>query len=128
MIGTEGYSPPEQYRGKVETRSDIYALGATMHHALSGRDPTTVTRRQGLRIGAFLGGMAGLKGQRSFYDAGLKLIDAALALAAPAAPRAADQADACLTRQHEDGPSAPPCPLQSARCLSLMKNLDLLIL
>ncbi len=39
MIGTQGYAPPEQYRGKVEVRSDIYALGATMHHALSGRDP-----------------------------------------------------------------------------------------
>jgi serine/threonine protein kinase len=39
MIGTQGYAPPEQYRGKVEARSDIYALGATMHHALSGRDP-----------------------------------------------------------------------------------------
>ena len=39
MIGTQGYAPPEQYRGKVETRSDLYALGATMHHALSGRDP-----------------------------------------------------------------------------------------
>ncbi|MGH7918081.1 MAG: hypothetical protein ACREQE_11475, partial [Candidatus Binataceae bacterium] len=25
--------------GKVETRSDLYALGATMHQALSGRDP-----------------------------------------------------------------------------------------
>lgn len=40
MIGTQGYAPPEQYRGKVETRSDLYALGATLHHALSGRDPT----------------------------------------------------------------------------------------
>ena len=39
MIGTQGYAPPEQYRGKVEQRSDLYALGATMHHALSGRDP-----------------------------------------------------------------------------------------
>ncbi len=39
MIGTQGYAPPEQYRGKVELRSDLYALGATMHHALSGRDP-----------------------------------------------------------------------------------------
>jgi serine/threonine protein kinase len=39
MIGTQGYAPPEQYRGKVEARSDLYALGATMHHALSGRDP-----------------------------------------------------------------------------------------
>ena len=41
MIGTQGYAPPEQYRGKAETRSDLYALGATMHHALSGRDPTS---------------------------------------------------------------------------------------
>ncbi len=39
MIGTQGYAPPEQYRGKVESRSDLYALAATMHHALSGRDP-----------------------------------------------------------------------------------------
>lgn len=39
MIGTEGYAPPEQYRGVAEPRGDIYALGATMHHLLSGRDP-----------------------------------------------------------------------------------------
>jgi serine/threonine protein kinase len=40
MIGTQGYAPPEQYRGKAETRSDLYALGATLHHLLTGRDPT----------------------------------------------------------------------------------------
>ena len=39
MIGTQGYAPPEQYRGRAEVRSDLYALGATMHQALSGRDP-----------------------------------------------------------------------------------------
>src|SRR5271163_2399835 len=39
MIGTQGYEPPEQYSGKVEFRSDLYALGATMHHLLTGRDP-----------------------------------------------------------------------------------------
>lgn len=39
MIGTQGYAPPEQYRGQVEPRSDIYALGATIHHLLSARDP-----------------------------------------------------------------------------------------
>jgi serine/threonine protein kinase len=39
MIGTEGYSPPEQYRGEATPLADIYALGATMHHALSRRDP-----------------------------------------------------------------------------------------
>jgi outer membrane protein assembly factor BamB/tRNA A-37 threonylcarbamoyl transferase component Bud32 len=39
MIGTEGYSPPEQYRGEASTLADIYALGATMHHMLTRRDP-----------------------------------------------------------------------------------------
>ncbi len=38
-IGTKGYSPPEQYRGIVTPRSDIYALGATLHHLLTRRDP-----------------------------------------------------------------------------------------
>lgn len=39
MIGTEGYSPPEQYRGEASPLADIYALGATIHHALTRRDP-----------------------------------------------------------------------------------------
>ncbi len=39
MIGTEGYSPPEQYRGEASPLADIYALGATLHHLLTKRDP-----------------------------------------------------------------------------------------
>lgn len=39
MIGTEGYSPPEQYRGEANQSADIYALGATLHHLLTRRDP-----------------------------------------------------------------------------------------
>lgn len=39
MIGTEGYSPPEQYRGDATPLADIYALGATLHHVLTRRDP-----------------------------------------------------------------------------------------
>ncbi|MBE9524373.1 MAG: serine/threonine-protein kinase [Chloroflexi bacterium] len=39
IIGTEGYSPPEQYRGESTPLVDIYALGATLHHMLSGIDP-----------------------------------------------------------------------------------------
>ncbi|HQU35953.1 MAG TPA: serine/threonine-protein kinase [Anaerolineales bacterium] len=38
-IGTKGYSPPEQYRGIVTPPSDVYALGATLHHLLTRRDP-----------------------------------------------------------------------------------------
>jgi len=39
MIGTEGYSPPEQYKGDATPFADIYALGATLHHMLTRRDP-----------------------------------------------------------------------------------------
>jgi outer membrane protein assembly factor BamB/tRNA A-37 threonylcarbamoyl transferase component Bud32 len=39
MIGTEGYSPPEQYRGEATPVADIYSLGATMHQLLTNKDP-----------------------------------------------------------------------------------------
>lgn len=40
-LGTPGYAAPEQYgKGQSGPRTDLYAFGATMHHALSGRDPT----------------------------------------------------------------------------------------
>lgn len=39
MIGTEGYSAPEQYKGDVTPLSDIYSLGATLHHAITRKDP-----------------------------------------------------------------------------------------
>jgi len=40
MVGTQGYAPPEQYEGKAEPRSDLYALGATLFQSLAGWDPT----------------------------------------------------------------------------------------
>lgn len=39
QIGTPGYAPPEQYQGIATPESDVYALGATLHHLLTGRDP-----------------------------------------------------------------------------------------
>ncbi len=39
VLGTKGYAPPEQYSGQTDPRSDIYALGMTMHHLLTGIDP-----------------------------------------------------------------------------------------
>lgn len=39
MIGTQGYSPPEQYRGEMTPKVDIYAMGATLHHLMTFKDP-----------------------------------------------------------------------------------------
>lgn len=39
VLGTRGYAPPEQYSGQTDARSDIFALGMTMHHLLTGIDP-----------------------------------------------------------------------------------------
>lgn len=39
VLGTKGYAPPEQYSGQTDPRSDIFALGMTMHHLLTGVDP-----------------------------------------------------------------------------------------
>jgi serine/threonine protein kinase len=38
-VGTMGYAPPELFSGNVEQRSDIYSLGSTMFHLLTGADP-----------------------------------------------------------------------------------------
>ena len=41
FFGTTGYAPKEQYgKGQTDARSDVYALGATLHHLLTGVDPT----------------------------------------------------------------------------------------
>jgi len=39
IIGTEGYSAPEQYKGNISPASDQYSLGATLHHILTRSDP-----------------------------------------------------------------------------------------
>ena len=41
MLGTEGYAAPEQYGGweQSDVRTDIYGIGAVLHHMLTGRHP-----------------------------------------------------------------------------------------
>lgn len=39
VFGTQGYAAPEQFRGESESRSDVYALAATVYHLLTDDDP-----------------------------------------------------------------------------------------
>lgn len=42
-LGTPGYAAPEQYGGNGQSRpqTDIYCLGATLHHLITGRNPAS---------------------------------------------------------------------------------------
>lgn len=41
-LGTRGYAAPEQFGGQAQTdaRTDIYCLGMTLHHLLTGKNPS----------------------------------------------------------------------------------------
>ena len=41
-LGTQGYAAPEQFggQGQTDTRTDIYCLGATIYHLVTGHNPS----------------------------------------------------------------------------------------
>src|SRR5262249_28704207 len=51
--GTEGYAPPEQYTtaGQTGPCSDVYGIGATLYHLLTGCAPPTAGDRVALDVG-----------------------------------------------------------------------------
>ena len=46
VVGTSGYAPPEQLWGKAVASSDLYALGATLIHLLTGISPAELPQQR----------------------------------------------------------------------------------
>jgi serine/threonine protein kinase len=46
VVGTSGYAPPEQLWGKAVPASDLYALGATLVHLLTGIPPSQLPQQR----------------------------------------------------------------------------------
>lgn len=44
VVGKHAYLPPEQFRGKATTQSDLYAFGASMYFMLTGTDPEPISQ------------------------------------------------------------------------------------
>lgn len=43
LIGKQAYIAPEQFRGRSDIQSDIYALGGSMYFMLTGKDPEALS-------------------------------------------------------------------------------------
>ncbi|MEQ8541973.1 MAG: serine/threonine-protein kinase [Coleofasciculus sp. D1-CHI-01] len=47
VVGTSGYAPLEQFWGRAVAASDLYALGATLIHLLTGTAPADLPQKEG---------------------------------------------------------------------------------
>ncbi|MGZ6125997.1 MAG: serine/threonine-protein kinase, partial [Myxococcales bacterium] len=90
LVGTFGYMPTEQLGGTVDATSDLYALGATLLHAGSGKPPSDLLSSdmalqvpRDLPLREVIAGLVQPRRERRFQSAAAALA----ALRAPASPR-----------------------------------------
>ena len=84
QIGTPGYAPLEQYaqHAKLSPATDVYALGATMYHLLTGAAPlSAVDRAAGVALPALAETLPSLEAQLS------QALEKSLHLDAPSRPQ-----------------------------------------
>lgn len=45
VVGKQAYISPEQFRGQIAPRNDVYSLGATLYFALTGKEPEAIAQQ-----------------------------------------------------------------------------------
>jgi WD40 repeat protein len=130
-FGTSGYAAPEQY-GKAQTtpRSDIYGLGALLHHLLSGTDPSDLPFRFApltspdlAAIGELIAQMVQLdEANRPASMAEVRQALEALATAPPGARRPSSQLLGVGQRPSSSLPPLPTSQRQSAPITASTKH------
>jgi serine/threonine-protein kinase len=43
VVGKNAYMSPEQFKGQINTKSDVYAIGCSLFYLLTGEDPVPLT-------------------------------------------------------------------------------------
>lgn len=46
VVGKQAYLSPEQFRGEIDPRNDIYALGGTLYFMLTGQEPEAIQQQR----------------------------------------------------------------------------------
>src|SRR5205085_4298603 len=127
LVGTFGYMPTEQLGGTVDATSDLYALGATLLHAATGKPPSellssdmTLRVPRGAPLGEWIAALVQPRREKRIQSAAAALD----ALEHPPAshvirPRFALLAAACaaltaLSFARGPAPAAPSAPVRTA--------------
>jgi len=115
FVGTWGYMPPEQFRGRVQPASDLYALGTTLLFLLTGRSPEDFPQRR-------------LKLQfRPHVNISPEFADWLERMLEPAVEDRFDSAEAAIAALEELSRKRSPSPRRSIKQMRMRKTGDRLV-
>ncbi|MBU0656317.1 MAG: protein kinase [Gammaproteobacteria bacterium] len=115
LVASDGYAPNEQYSGhQLQPHTDIYAVGATLYYAITGRVPADSP----IRANAVIDGqpdpllpVSHLVSHGAFPANFLQVLDAALNMRAASRPQSVREFQQRLFAPPQANPAPPPPPI-----------------